>query len=97
MGLPVSPEWTTVLWPCAGQRRTMVDVLGTRRHAWLEGLGQQLGGQQDQGSAEQVERVDPSALAARIGMTQKRETPAAPAPSSRSDGTAPWRKALRGR
>lgn len=96
MGLPASPEWTTVLWPCARHRRTIVDVLGTRRHAWLEGLGQQLGGQQDQRSADPVEHLDPSALAARIGMSEKRATPAASAPSGRSDGTAPWRKALRG-
>ena len=97
MGLPVSPERTTVLWPRAGPRRTIVDVLGTRRQGWLEGLGQQLGGQPDQGATDQVERLDPSALAARIGMTEKRERPAAPAPSARSEGAAPWRKALRGR
>lgn len=95
MGLPVSPEWTTYLWPRARHRRTIVGVLGTRRHGWLEGLGQQLAGQQDQRSADPVERLDPSTLSARIGITEKRSAPA-PAQAPRSDGTAPWRKALRG-
>lgn len=68
-------------------------MLGTRRQGWLDGLGQQLSG----GSGEPVERLDPSALAARIGMTPKTDAPAPVPKSPRSDGNAPWRKALRDR
>jgi len=42
-----------------------------------------------------MESLDPSDLSTRIGMTPKGEKPAPPAIRPRSDGTAPWRKALR--
>ena len=71
-------------------------VLGTRRQSWLEGLGQQLSGGSD-AQSEPVERLDPSSLAARIGMAPKTDEPAPRPKSPRSDGKAPWRKALRDR
>ena len=95
VGLPVSPGWTTVLWRAAGPRSTIVDVLGTRRQGWLDGIGQQRSGGSGSPSAEPIERLDPSSLAARIGMAPKSEAPAPRPKSPRSDGNAPWRKALR--
>lgn len=92
MGLLVSPDRTTGLWPCRERQRTIAHVVGTRRQNWLEGLGQQLSGQAEQQPSEPVERMDPSALAARIGMRPKSEVPTK---SPKSDGSAPWRKALR--
>ena len=80
-----------------GTAVTIGDVLGTRRQGWLDGIGQQLSGGSDSPSAEPVERLDPSALSARIGMAPKSDAPAARPKSPRSDGNAPWRKALRDR
>ena len=70
-------------------------MLGTRRYAWLEGLGKQLSGQTEQQPSEPMERMDPSALAARIGMRPKSEVPPTKPKSPKGDGSAPWRKALR--
>lgn len=66
-------------------------MLGTRRQTWLEGLGHQLSGL----TSEPMERLDPSALAARIGMRPKSEVPPTRPKSPKSVGSAPWRKALR--
>ncbi len=71
-------------------------MLGTRRQNWLEGIGQQLAGQPDEQPSEAMERMDPAALAARIGMRPKSDVPAPHPTNARSDGSAPWRKALRG-
>lgn len=92
LGLPVSPDRTTSLFRLGRFRRTIVHVVGARRQNWLEGLGQQLSGHPEQPPSEPEEQMDPSALAARIGMPPKIE---APAKNPRSDGKAPWRKALR--
>jgi hypothetical protein len=69
--------------------------VGAKRQNWLEGLGQQLSRQSDEAAGEPMESLAPSDLATRIGMTPKGEKPAPPAIRPRSDGKAPWRKALR--
>ena len=69
--------------------------MGTRRQAWFEGLAQQRATRSEHHSVEPIERLEPSDLSARIGMTPKLDPPVAPQTSPRSDGTAPWRKALR--
>lgn len=103
MGLLVSPDRTSGLFRQERSCGTIGHVLGTRRQAWLDGLGQ-LTGQADRQSADRadrsdpIERLDPTALAARIGMRQKSDLSAAgpkSQPSQKSDGNAPWRKALR--
>lgn len=66
-----------------------------KRQSWLEGLGQQLSRQSDDATGELMESLDPSDLSTRIGMAPKDEKPAPPAIRPRSDGKAPWRKALR--
>lgn len=96
MGLPVSPERTSWLFRLDRAHSKIDGVLGTRRQTWLEGLGQQLVGQPDEETSEPMERMDPSALAARIGMRPKGELPASRPANQKSDGSAPWRKALRG-
>jgi len=93
LGLLVSPDRTTVLWPGRGNGST-IDRVG-KRQSWLVGLGQQLSRQSEAPSGEPMESLEPSDLSTRIGMTPKGEKPAPPAIRPRSDGTAPWRKALR--
>ena len=69
--------------------------MGMRRQAWFEGLAQQRAARSEHQAVEPIERVKPSDLSARIGMTPKLDPPVAPQNSPRSDGKAPWRKALR--
>lgn len=75
-------------------------MLGTRRQTWLEGLGQQLAGQPDEQQSEPLESMDPVTLAARIGMRPRGDIslsrPATGQANAKGDGSAPWRKALRG-
>lgn len=94
MGLSVSPVRTTWLFRGGRSPRTIDGVLGTRRQTWLDGIGQQLSGLPDEQPSEPMERMDPATLAARIGMRPKSERPLIAA-EPKSDGIAPWRKALR--
>jgi len=91
-GLTRSDDRTMAPSPVRGHDRR---VMGTRRQVWLEGLAQQRATRSEHQAVEPIEHLEPSDLSARIGIAPKTEASVARQKSPRSDGTAPWRKALR--
>ncbi|HET8569089.1 MAG TPA: hypothetical protein VFM93_08905 [Candidatus Limnocylindria bacterium] len=66
-------------------------MLGSGRPQWLDSLGSLA-----KPDEREMEHLDASSLSARIGVRHEPAAPAAvPAKPTITDGTAPWRKALR--